>query len=55
MGRPAPADFGSHAAEMILTPREIDERIARAARLLGYGIDLALHDLSPADVTALVG
>ena len=55
MGRPAPADFGSHAAEMILTPREIDERIARAARLLGYGINLALHDLSPADVTALIG
>ena len=55
MGRPAPEDFGRHAFEMILTPREIDERIARAARLLGYGIDLALHDLSPADVTALVG
>ena len=55
MGRPAPADFGGHAAEMILTPREIDERVARAARLLGYGINLALHDLSPADVTALIG
>jgi hypothetical protein len=40
---------------MMVTPREIDQQTALMARLLGYGIDLALHDLSVGDVTALVG
>jgi len=55
IGSPAPEDFGTYGAEMIVTPREIDEQMTGISRLLGYGIDLALHDLTPADVTALIG
>ncbi len=48
-------DFGEYGEGMMVTPREIDGQISLIARLLGYGINLALHDLSVADVTALVG
>jgi hypothetical protein len=48
-------DFGQYGREMIVTPREIDEKMAEIARLLGYGIDLALHELSVAEITALIG
>ena len=50
--RPYSPEYG---AGMMVTPREIDQQTALMARLLGYGIDLALHDLSVGDVTALVG
>ena len=41
---------------MIVTPREIDTRVNDCARLIGYGINLALHSsLSVADVTMLLG
>ena len=41
---------------MIVTPRDIDERVRQGARLMGYAIDLALHPgLSVADVDMLVG
>jgi spore protease len=37
--------------EMIVTPREIDSRVGDISKLLGYGINLALHDgLTVADV-----
>ena len=49
------SDFGEYGGGMMVTPREIDQQITLMARLLGYGIDLALHDLSVGDVTALVG
>lgn len=55
IGSPAPEDFGRYGREMIVTPRDIDGQVGRIARLLGYGIDLALHPLTPADVTALIG
>ena len=55
LGEAAPEDFGEFGAGMMVTPREIDQQRAMMARLLGYGIDLALHDLGCADVTALVG
>ena len=48
-------DFGEFGAGMMVTPREIDQQISLMARLLGYGIDLALHDLSVGDVKALIG
>ena len=54
-GEARPEDFGEYGAGMMVTPREIDQQTAGMARLLGYGIDLALHDLSVGDVTALVG
>lgn len=55
IGEPAPEDFGQHGAEMIVTPREIDEKTGETARLLGYALNMALHGLSAADVTALIG
>ena len=55
MGQARAEDFGQYGREMIVTPREIDEKLAEIARLLGYGIDLALHEISAADVTALIG
>ena len=55
MGDVRPEDFGAHGAGMMVTPREIDQQTALMARLLGYGIDLALHDLGVGDVTALIG
>ena len=55
LGEAKAEDFGAYGAGMVVTPREIDQEAALMARLLGYGIDLALHDLSVSDVTALVG
>ncbi len=41
---------------MFVTPRSIDSLVRSAARVIGYGIDLALHDgLSIEDVDMLVG
>ena len=31
-------------ARMIVTPREIDVRVADMAKVIGYGLNLALHD-----------
>lgn len=45
-----------NARGMMVTPREIDEQIQSLSRLLGYGIDLALHEgITVEDVTALIG
>lgn len=41
---------------MIVTPRDIDARVDRLARLLGYGISLGLHrGLTVADISCFVG
>lgn len=41
---------------MIVTPREIDANVANIARLLGYGIDLALHPgLTVEDIDLFLG
>ena len=48
-----PAPEGSEA--MFVTPRDIDQRVRLAARLAGYGINLALQDgLTVPDVDALL-
>jgi len=40
---------------MIVTPRDVDERVRDAARLIGYAIDLALHEgLTVRDVEELL-
>ena len=38
-----PASFGE-AGSMIVTPREIDKNVRDVAKLIGYSINLALHD-----------
>ena len=41
---------------MFVTPRDIDALVRAAGRLIGYGVDLALHPgLSVADIDMLVG
>ena len=40
---PDPAAFGD-AGEMIVTPREIDKNVRDVAKLIGYSLNLALHD-----------
>ena len=37
------ADFGD-AGSMIVTPRDIDKNVRDIAKLIGYGLNLALHD-----------
>ena len=37
------ADFGE-AGSMIVTPRDIDKNVRDVAKLIGYGLNLALHD-----------
>ena len=47
---PDPAAFGE-AGGMIVTPREIDKNVRDIAKLIGYGLNLALHEgLSIEDV-----
>lgn len=49
-------DAAQSEAAMIVTPREIDQRVTEIARLIGYGINLALHpDLNIRDVALFVG
>lgn len=43
------------AERMFVTPRDIDAVVRDAAKLIGYGIDLALHDgLTVADLDLLL-
>lgn len=43
------------AERLFVTPRNIDELVESASKLIAYGIDLALHkDLTVADVDALI-
>lgn len=53
---PAAADDGPRAiAGMVITPRDIDARVRELGRLIGYGIDLAVHrGLRLADVASFV-
>ena len=55
-GRPGidPAALRGHETVMVTT-RDIDAQIDLLARVVGYGIDLALQPLSFAEVSALLG
>ena len=61
IGVPTVADAsalcGDDCAEgLFVTPRDIDSSVRECARLIAYGIDLALHEgLSVDDIDALVG
>ena len=47
---------GEELRGMFVTPRDIDALVRAAGRLIGYGVDLALHPgLSVADIDMLVG
>lgn len=54
IGEREPSDFADFGGQMVVTPRDIDSRAAECARLIGYGINMALHDISADDVTMLI-
>jgi len=46
-----PEDLSNYGGSMIVTPKEIDANVSDIAKLVGYGINLALHkDLSMDDI-----
>ena len=47
-------DLAQFGGDMVVTPREIDSQVAECARLIGYGINMALHGLTVEDVTMLL-
>lgn len=61
IGMPTVIDASSLSMEgglssMFVTPRDIDSSVRSAGRLIGYGINLALHrDISILDVDMLIG
>lgn len=50
-----PAALRGHDAGVMVTPRDIDARVRALARLIGYGIDLALQPLDFETLCALLG
>lgn len=49
-----PEDLSQYAKEMIVTPKEIDASVADISKLIGYGINLALHKISMDDINMLL-
>ncbi|HHU06423.1 MAG TPA: GPR endopeptidase [Clostridiales bacterium] len=55
MGNPDPEKFMSVGGNLIVTPRDIDEKIAELAKIIGYSINLALQEnMTIQDVTAFL-
>lgn len=55
MGETDPSKFGDFGGAVMVTPRDIDERVAELAKIIGYGINLALHkDMTIDDITAFL-
>ena len=51
LGREEPPELAQGVENLMVTPRDIDAQVADLAKVVGYGINLALHDgLSVADV-----
>lgn len=49
-------NIGFQDPSMVVTPKDIDARVAKISRLLGYGLSLGLHrGLSVEDVSCFVG
>jgi spore protease len=46
-----PQDLNQYGGDMIVTPKEIDNNVNDISKLVGYGINLALHkDIAIEDV-----
>ena len=43
--------ISKYSGDLIVTPRDIDENIRDMAKLIGYGINVALHQLQVNDIT----
>ena len=44
MGREEPPQLAGGVENLMVTPRDIDARVAELSKVIGYGINLALHD-----------
>ena len=54
IGESESADLARFGGEMVVTPREIDTQVSECARLIAYGINMALHNITADDVTMLI-
>lgn len=48
------ADLAGFVGQMVVTPREIDGQVGECARLIAYGVNMALHDISAEDAALLM-
>jgi len=53
-GNPDGAVFEKMSGSMIVTPKDADQKVADIAKLLGYSINMALHDFSVEDITSFL-
>lgn len=54
-GKVEPSDFGDFGGDMIVTPKEIDRYALDMAKVIGYGINMALHnDLTVEDIAMFI-
>ena len=43
-------DLSKYSGDLLVTPRDIDENIKDMAKIIGYGINMSIHDMSTQDV-----
>lgn len=58
IGMPTVTDAGQFSKDMrgmFVTPKDIDSVVRSAGRLIGYAVNLAVHDVSIEDVDILIG
>ena len=44
------AEISKYSCDLLVTPRDIDENIRDMAKVIGYGINMSLHEISVTDV-----
>ena len=55
IGSADPEEFGEFGGNLIVTPRDIDEKMGELAKIIGYSINLALQDnMTISDVTSFL-
>lgn len=53
-GKPDGSIFEKMGGTMIVTPKDADRKVADIAKLLGYAINMALHDFSVGEITSFL-
>lgn len=43
-------DLSKYSGDLLVTPRDIDENIKDMAKIIGYGINMSIHDMSTHDI-----
>jgi len=44
------AEISKYSGDLLVTPRDIDENVRDMAKVIGYGINMSLHEISVTDV-----